>query len=393
VHTPTSLTAIEQDYVDEIKAPVSIDISTSALFYAASDKVLLSSSLIQWLITRCQSAFTQDRVVVGDESSAELILAKLIANPIGAVIAVQEPGRLLGISRKSAASARKQFLTVQSAWPDLALTNMASLYCIDSHSQGLPNQIYASSGNDSIGSWSTFRELIRKLLQSVCGEENLNDLVLEHLDAISTIVYELFKNTDDHAKTDARGSTIENSIRGIYCEYYSRETLKSVTSSQFSDLNRAEQYVHGLLQEDQHKGRRHHRLDGLLEFSIFDSGDGFASKWLGCDANLESLELQMQAVVSCLGKGRTSSIGSARGFGLWTVLSELKLLKGFFRVRTNRIHAFRQFNSHRHYGNDSSDSSPKEMLYDWRKGISPQPSMNGSVSGTLVSVLIPVGDI
>ena len=104
--------------------------------------------------------------------------------------------------------------------------------------------------------------------------------------------------------------------------------------------------------------------------------------------------LQLEAVLQCFGKGRTTTASPGRGFGLWKVLSSLIGLRGFISVRTNSIHAFRQFGYTAATGQEELPGGqrvPKEQLYDWKRGLSTEPSEYPHVQGTVISFLIPMG--
>jgi hypothetical protein len=81
---------------------------------------------------------------------------------------------------------------------------------------------------------------------------------------------------------------------------------------------------------------------------------------------------------------------------LWKVLEELKQLKGMIRIRTNRVHVLRQYAMLEEWFMDQhSDgySSPKVVLLDWRRGLTQKLSEYPTIEGTVISVLLPLGDL
>ena len=135
-------------------------------------------------------------------------------------------------------------------------------------------------------------------------------------------------------------------------------------------------------------------ISGFLELSILDSGPGMAARWLGRPVDDIDPQQQLEAVLQCFGKGRTSTTSLGRGFGLWKVLTSLKELHGFISVRTNSIHAFKQFGYTSGIGLEELPGGQrvqKEQLYDWKRGLSTTPSEYPHVRGTVISFLLPMG--
>jgi hypothetical protein len=106
-----------------------------------------------------------------------------------------------------------------------------------------------------------------------------------------------------------------------------------------------------------------------------------------------SAKEQFEAVLGCFATGKSATGDESRGFGLWKVLRDLRALKGFIRVRTNRVHVYRDFAWYGDMFLRSDIVAPQERMMDWRRGIT-QKITEGypDMQGAHVSVLIPLGE-
>ena len=144
------------------------------------------------------------------------------------------------------------------------------------------------------------------------------------LNSITEILYELYKNTHDHAR-----STIisELSIRGFY-------TNKNFIES--SEINKHVSYknyfnkISVLQQENRAKME-------FIELSVFDSGKGFFHTFKGVSPLTVSHKVEKKGTLECFEKYMTSKGSSTYGRGLESVLKNLKAQKGLLILRTGRM--------------------------------------------------------
>lgn len=359
-------------------------------------RILFESAMIQWVLTTYQKINSENPISIDCEEQEVELLQRISSSLPGSILALLPNGKIQNVSRRSSALFKEKFFSNQQNWPDLVLSESSYILCLDSYLQDLPRQLYPQKGVDKLADWDGFKKVIDGLIKSVASESNVKGKINERADSISTIIFELFKNTHDHARLNTTG--VGDSIRGLYSRYYSIEELRaSISGKKKSLLNQAERYVDLLLKpQSQILNKSKRDLTGFLELSIFDSGPGLAASWLGCDVTEVSPQEQLNAVMECFGKGRSSLSSDARGYGLWKVLEELKKLKGMIRVRTNRVHALRQYAMledsfrEKHF---EGYSTPQVVMLDWRRGLTQKLSDYPSVEGTLISVLLPLGDL
>lgn len=298
---------------------------------------------------------------------------------------------------------QEQLLANQSNWPDLAsVRDSAFLLCADHKppEYGLPDQLYVQHKPDGLLPWAGVHELLGQLMKAVSPAVAPTWIEARSAlhEALATIFAETFKNTHDHAREDIDGSDLETSVRAIYARYYSMQAvLNNIASVPADSVTQAERYVRSFAPRTVKPGVRVPDLpavSGFLELSILDSGPGMAARWLRRPVQDLDPRQQLEAVLQCFGKGRTTTTSPGRGFGLWKVLTSLIGLRGFISVRTNGIHAFRQFGYTAATGQEELPGGqrvPKEQLYDWKRGLSTTPSEYPHLRGTVISFLIPMG--
>ncbi len=295
---------------------------------------------------------------------------------------------------------QEQLLANQSNWPDLAsVQNSAFLLCADHKppEYGLPDQLYRQHKLEGLLPWAGVPQLLDHLTNAV--SPSVAPAWIEARpalrEALVTIFAETFKNTHDHAREDIDGSDLETSVRAIYARFYSMQDV--IASIPDDGVTQAERYVRSFAPRAVKPGVRVSDLpavSGFLELSILDSGPGMAARWLRRPVHDLDPRQQLEAVLQCFGKGRTTTTSPGRGFGLWKVLISLTGLRGFISVRTNSIHAFRQFGYSATTGQEELPGGqrvPKEQLYDWKRGLSTVPSEYPHVQGTVISFLLPMG--
>ncbi len=295
---------------------------------------------------------------------------------------------------------QEQLLANQSNWPDLAsVQDSAFLLCADHKppEYGLPDQLYRQHKPEGLLPWAGVPQLLDHLTKAVSPAVAPAWIEARPAlrEALATIFAETFKNTHDHAREDIDGSDLETSVRAIYARFYSMQDV--IASIPDDGVTQAERYVRSFVPRTVKPGVRVPDLpavSGFLELSILDSGPGMAARWLRRPVHDLDPREQLEAVLQCFGKGRTTTTSPGRGFGLWKVLISLIGLRGFISVRTNSIHAFRQFGHTATTGQEELPGGqrvPKEQLYDWKRGLSTVPSGYPHVQGTVISFLLPMG--
>ncbi len=367
----------------------------------AGQRVLGEPLTAQRIVTASSHGLT-----LADSSEQSGVHLSVWGHNLASAVAVLMPPATSG-TEPSAKRARRKFqeqlLVNQANWPDLAaVRDSAFLLCADHKppEYGLPHQLYRQHKPDGLLPWAEVHELLDKLVKIVspAAAPTWIDARSALREALATIFAETFKNTHDHARENIDGSDLETSVRAIYARYYPMQAvLKDIASIPVGDVTQAERYVRSFAPRTVKPGVRVPEtptVSGFLELSVLDSGPGMAAKWLRKPVQDLDPRQQLEAVLQCFGKGRTTTASPGRGFGLWKVLNSLIGLRGFISVRTNSIHAFREFSKAAATGQEELPGGqrvPKEQLYDWKRGLSTAPSEYPHVQGTVISFLLPMG--
>ncbi|MDP2030118.1 MAG: hypothetical protein Q8K12_10825 [Thiobacillus sp.] len=370
---------------------------------------MLESALIQWVSTQWRRASTNSfHIRESDDEDVVHALERLVTSTPGAVLALLPHGKLEDVSRKLSATLRERLLEKQRAWPDLVVASSASLICLDAYPKLLAPQLYiqgTADENPALTDWEGYKSLLDSLITAVSGGHQIRNQVLGREEQICSIFYELFKNTHDHARLSLDNRVLRDSVRGIYARFYPVTSFKELTErseEKERSQNILELYLAAVVKRHFRKPLGHgksERLSGFLEISVFDSGPGLAAKWSTQEkqSTLDVAELtgqeQSAFVLKCFGKGFSSTNDGKRGFGLWKVLQQLEQIGGCIRVRTNKVHLFREFGTgldlrtEQHAG---WPALPEQVLFDWRKGVSTSASEYADIEGTLISMMLPL---
>jgi hypothetical protein len=408
---PSSLDEMDDVLCGANKPPFSpVFIFNESSVRILKQKLLIEASTVQWLVTWCRTLHGTIRILNLDENNPLDSLKRISDTLPGAIVGFLPERTVEKVSRQALAKFRDAYLKQQLSWPDLDVQARAVLLCSDSmpSDTGLPPQLYPDRNNYTVADRDRFSIVTDKFIQSVTQEANIQGAITLHRERLTTILHELFKNTHDHARTKTDRTPLELSLRGLYSRFYSAEELSRDLFNQTDQdvnnrskvmQNQAEQHASFFLapgrqwQEGLRQKSPSHFL-GLLEFSVFDSGPGFAATYLKEKFDSASVQDQFEAVLGCFQTGKSSTGDDSRGYGLWKVLRDLRAMKGFIRVRTNRINIYRDFARHEDMWINSDDDivAPEERLLDWRRGLTSRIGEDyPDIQGSHISILIPLG--
>lgn len=250
----------------------------------------------------------------------------------------------------------------------------AEIVCADHLGRDAPYLLYQPSpaGGSELRPRENFRALAGWLLRNTIPRQYHPMLDPTAAEAIGGMLYEIFKNTADHALVDARGDILDISIRALKTTHLGimpDELLRMV--EEFDPLARYCQ----TLRPPQGAMQVH-----LFELSVLDSGPGFATTWTGRPLELLSEDEEERAVRECFGRG--SAKGQDRfGEGLPHVIRVLRRQQGFLRLRTGRLSFFADFSNAGHTAEGS------QILQRWR---SAELASLAPVAGSLLTIIMPL---
>lgn len=249
----------------------------------------------------------------------------------------------------------------------------AEIVCADHLGWDAPYLLYLPDhrGGSKLRSRENFRDLAYWLLIGAVPREYHDLFDAEAGEALGGMLFEIFKNTQDHALADIYGDVLDISIRAIKTNHHAitPEGMQRIVE-EFEPLA---SYCNTLAPpEGAHQTH-------LFELSVLDSGPGFASTWTSLPIEELSLEQEETAVRECFGRG--SAKGESRfGEGLPHVLRLLKRQQGFLRLRTGRLSLYADFS-------ELGDADNAGLLRRYHAADAPELA---PVSGSLLTILIPM---
>lgn len=284
-----------------------------------------------------------------------------------------KPDILVTEQVKSAALARLDHL--QGPQPKQAYRGpSAEIVCADHLGRDSPYLLYQQdpAGGSTLRPRENFRALAGWLLRKTIPQQYHPMLDPRAAEAIGGMLYEIFKNTADHALVDARGDILDISIRAL------KTTHLGVTPA---DLLRMVEEFEPLarycetLRPAQGAMQVH-----LFELSVLDSGPGFAATWTGRPLEHLSEDEEELAVRECFGRG--SAKGQDRfGEGLPHVIRVLRRQRGFLRLRTGRLSFFADFTG------TGGPVEGSQILQRWHNADS---APLATVAGSLLTIIVPL---
>lgn len=238
---------------------------------------------------------------------------------------------------------------------------------------------YEISTEDKIEQYVSqiIKNLGEKINKSAFGE------IIPLLPSLTAIIYELFRNTHDWATSDRLGNKIEPSVRGLYFRYLKNypHKIKEYTKEN-EGLNKY--FSHPIFKEDS-EGKI-----SFIEITVFDSGEGFAGRWLGKVYTVDMpVNEEVSIIRQCLTKYHTNEEGKKginKGFGLDRVQQTIDG-KGFFSIRSNKAHVYRDMVKD---GYESVDKPENIKVFDWTNNSDTDFISLYNTKGSVISIILPL---
>lgn len=246
------------------------------------------------------------------------------------------------------------------------------IVCADHLSLPPPTLLYDSSGAyPRLRGDKAFRELSRLIVSTgIVSGGNLGSKIIS---AIGDTLYELFRNTEEHAKLDVAGNHQRRSIRGIHARRHDRtpdELQQAIESTP-----RLRPFAARL------EPLRRRKKVSFAEFSVFDSGPGLARRWLKTEDDNIDPDREIGAINECFAHRATTKVIQGRGMGLPIVIAALREQGGLIRVRSGRQSLYADLWEER-----ALPFEAPPVLRPWSERI-----RLAKAHGTLITFMIPLG--
>lgn len=158
------------------------------------------------------------------------------------------------------------------------------------------------------------------------------------ISSLTEIIYELFRNTHEHARTNINGAFYFPNIRNVTLRILRKKKSSYLEDDELPES--AKEYFKSNLPLTEQSDLI------MLEISVLDSGPGLVARISKKeDVTKCTLQEELQLTKECLLKHKTSSntyLAPIKGKGLDKVMQLLDG-KGFLRIRTGRLDLIRDF--------------------------------------------------
>lgn len=207
---------------------------------------------------------------------------------------------------------------------------------------------------------------------------------------LGTLIYELFKNTDEHATTDEQGRPYPKNLRAVMAKFITYDAKTAAAHLGEDDPRLSFYLLHNIANRRASKGsdeRWQNRQSALLELTVLDTGPGLARRWLSRHGDqgdkIEQLSIadEVALVQKCFELHTTTKTTAGSGGGLSYVLQTLQRLNAYLRLRTGRVCLVQDF------------STPKaEALFAPTHWLKEQPVLP-MTAGACYSIVVPLSKV
>ncbi|MEN4917052.1 hypothetical protein ABE485_00165 [Achromobacter spanius] len=225
---------------------------------------------------------------------------------------------------------------------------------------------YGRGDARSLRDSSEFVDLVNNIIGAF-EPAALNRLPPASLRFISSIVFELFSNTHDHARTDEAGNIYpEGNVRGIIARtiefredrreshinahvhrYMTKATLQQEQRRPSPEMNRERvEKAKAGYSKPLAANTKSKISTRFLEFTIYDTGPGLARNWAKRKEKLQAtldFDEELKLVSECFAIGSTTKTMDGVGQGLANSILALKKLGAFMVLRTGRTFLYQDF--------------------------------------------------
>lgn len=278
-------------------------------------------------------------------------------------------------SLRAAAFQRLELLQSEKA-RDASRGAQYEVLCVDHLDKAGPRILYDLDAEEQpvLKGPESFVGLAEIIQNTVVPPELARGISSDFAAALGGALYELFRNTQDHARVDDAGDKLVRSLRGIQARRH------AIAQNKLVELTVASPPLAEFCSRLRPPRSRNRDVQ-LIEISVVDSGPGYAAAMGKRPAADLTIQDEADLVRQCFLKHATSKDRSRSGLGLCNVVDILREHGGFLRLRTGRqsLYADLGLEAGSHYG-----TLPD--LRDWpiEGGQTPH------VSGSLMTILLPL---
>lgn len=218
------------------------------------------------------------------------------------------------------------------------------------------------------------RDLCRDMIFSVVPQKGRVKVIDDIVFNISDMVWELFDNTHKHGRVDELGNILDINFRGVIFNSVdvTKDRLEHLSKSGVPGMS-------GFVMDWLNWIQAHNKKLPVLDITVVDAGPGYARRWSGLSKEVITYNQEVDAILNCFKKNSTSTGNNADGSGLTHVLTDLRSVSGWFRLRTGSVSVSKSF-----FMDTEGDIAIS------KKNIS---KCNNFVEGNSFNIVIPLVDL
>lgn len=249
--------------------------------------------------------------------------------------------------------------------------------------------LYSRPELGAVRSRDEFITLTSRIIEACApgAERHMNDATRVTL---GTLIYELFRNTDEHATTDEVGRPYAKNLRAVMAKFISYEAKTAATHLGEDDPRLSFFLLHNIANRRASKKGAEERWQNsqfaFLELTVLDTGPGLARRWLSRrhgGNRIETLSIadEVSLVRECFELHATTKSTAGSGAGLSYVLQTLQRLNAYLRLRTGRVCLVQDFSS-----------AKKEASFSAQHWLKEQHELP-MTAGACYSIVVPVSKV
>ncbi len=193
-------------------------------------------------------------------------------------------------------------------------------------SNGLNRPLY---NNSALVGQAAFEDVLEAAINAtIPGGRKKLEMSDESVRDVAFALRQIFKNADQHANADHQGNEYKRNAKGII---FNKTSVRQSDADLIFDSHRGKEYASRFFDDAAKLETK-----SFFEISIFDSGPGFASRWLSKPYESISEREEIESIVKCFILHFSSKSSDADGGGLYAVLKVLSRTSGYLRLRTGR---------------------------------------------------------
>jgi hypothetical protein len=283
------------------------------------------------------------------------------------------------VSKRMRAAALSRLVLLQGLDPRIASRGpQIEIVCADHLGRSFPASLYEVGSDEKAHPKpeSALGDLVRLIFKTTMAAEYQRGDATKLFSPLGGALYELFRNTHEHARHDLAGNFLARSLRVVHARRHS--ITPQALASMAHDVPPLADYCRRL------RTRTGRAQLQLLELSVLDSGPGLAGRWLGRQVTPKDPPgTERKAVLECFESGASTKPRPGAGMGLPNLIAIGRKANGFLRLRTGAQSLYADLGVER--DQPFGSGATLEPLHGDR--------LIARAAGTLWSLVLPINEV